>query len=160
MAAVPEVTAGTGWQGDSEANGPSLPGGARGNQAGLIGEDNELRPIAGAELAHRTTDVGLGSGGAEHYGLGDLVVGQTVRDQGHHLAFPVGEGFHPSCGDRVRRPGDALADQAAGDRWRQQGVPAHGDPQRLQQLGGLGVFRQESARACPQRGEDVLVEPG
>src|SRR5262249_10136362 len=55
-------------------------------------------------------------------------------------------------------PGYELADQAAGDRRGQQRVPAHDDPQRLQQLGWLGVFQQESARARPQRAEDVLVE--
>jgi len=96
-----------------------LQGGARGHQAGLVGEDHELRPVARAELDHRPADVGLGGGGAEHHGLGDLVVGQAVRDQGHHLAFPVGEALHPRRGDRVRRPGDELADQAAGDGGRQ-----------------------------------------
>ena len=126
-----------------------LPAGARGDQAGLVGEDNELRPVAGAELDHRTADVGLGGGGAEHHRVGDLVVGQAVRDQGHHLSFPVGEGFHPCRGDRVRRPGDELADQAAGDRRGQQRVPAHDDPKRLQQLGRLGVLQQESTRARP-----------
>jgi hypothetical protein len=103
--------------------------------------------------------VRLGGGGAEHQGVGDLVVGQAVRDQGHHLPFPVGEGFHSCRGDRVRRPGYELADQAAGDRRGQQRVPSHDDPQRLQQLGRLGVFQQEPARSRPQRAEDVLVEP-
>src|SRR5580658_867087 len=67
------------------------PGGAGGDQAGLVGEDDELRPVTGAELDHRPADVGLGGGGAEHQDFGDFVVGQTVRDQGHDLAFPVGE---------------------------------------------------------------------
>ena len=67
--------------------------------------------------------------------------------------------FHPDRGDRVRRPGYEFADQAAGDRRGQQRIPAHDDPQRLQQLGWLGVFQQEPARARPQRAEDVLVEP-
>ena len=57
------------------------------------------------------------------------------------------------------RPGDELADQAAGDRRGQQRVPAHDHAQRLQQVGRLGVLQQESARARPQRTEDVLVEP-
>ena len=82
-----------------------------------------------------------------------------MRDQGHHLPLPVGEAFHPGRGDRVRRPGDELADQAAGDGGRQQGVSARDDPQRLQQLDWLGVFEQEPARPGPQGAEDVLVEP-
>jgi hypothetical protein len=56
------------------------PGGAGGDQAGLVGEDDELRPVASAELDHRPADVGLGGGGAEHQGGGDLVVGQAVGD--------------------------------------------------------------------------------
>jgi hypothetical protein len=102
-----------------------LPVGARGNQAGLVGEHNELRPVAGTELDHRAADVGLGGGGAEHHGGGDLVVGQAVRDKGHHLSFPVGEAFHSGRGDRVRWTGYEFADQAAGDRGGQQRIPAH-----------------------------------
>jgi putative molybdopterin biosynthesis protein len=135
-----------------------LPGAARGDHPGLVGEDDQLRPVVRAELHHRPADVRLGRGGAEHQGVGDLVVGQPVRDQGHHLAFPVGQGFHARRGHRIRRPGDELADQAAGDGRGQERVPAHDDPQRLQQLGRLGVLQQEPARACPQRAEDVLVE--
>ena len=52
---------------------------------------------------------------------------------------------------RVRRPGDELADQAAGDRRGQQRVAARDDPQRLQQLVRLGVLEQEPARPGPQR---------
>src|SRR5689334_3867664 len=129
---------------------------ARGDQAGLVGEDDELGPVAGTELDHRPADVGLGSGGAEHHGLGDLVVGQAMGDQGDHLPLPVGEALHPGRRDRVRRPGHELADQAAGDRGGQQRVAAHDDPQRLEQLGRLGVLQQEPARARPQCAEDVL----
>jgi hypothetical protein len=103
--------------------------------------------------------VSLGGRGAQHQSVGDLVVGQAVRDERRDLALPVGKGFHPHRGHRVRRPGDELADQAAGYRRGQQRVPAHHDVQRPQQLGRLGVLQQESARARPQRGEDVLVEP-
>jgi hypothetical protein len=39
-----------------------LPGGAGGDQAALVGEDDELRAVAGAELDHRPADVGLGGG--------------------------------------------------------------------------------------------------
>jgi hypothetical protein len=101
---------------------------ARGDQARLVREDHELRPVASRELDHRPADMGLGGGGAEDHGLGDLVVGKAVRDQGHHFPFPVREAFHPRRGDRVGRPGDELADQPAGDRGRQQRVPAHDDP--------------------------------
>ena len=42
-----------------------LPGGARGDQAGLAGEDDELRPVAGTEFDHRAADVGLSGGGLQ-----------------------------------------------------------------------------------------------
>ena len=82
-----------------------------------------------------------------------------MRDQGHYFPFPVGQGFHPDGGQSVRGPGDELADQTAGDRGGEQGVPARDHAQRLQQLGRLGVLEQESARARPQGLEDVLVQP-
>jgi hypothetical protein len=102
--------------------------------------------------------VGLGGGRAEHHRLGDLVVGEAVRDQGDDLAFAVGEPFHSHRGHRIGRPGDELADQTAGDRGRQERFAAHDDPERLEQPGRLGVLEQEPARARPQRAEDVLVE--
>jgi hypothetical protein len=102
--------------------------------------------------------VGLGGGGTEHHGFGDLVVGKAVRDQGHHFAFPVGQALHSHRGHRVGRPGDELADQTAGDRGRQQRLAAHDHPERLEQPGRLGVLQQEPARPRPQRAEDVLVE--
>ena len=58
-----------------------LPGGARGDEAGLVGEDDELGAVAGAELDHGPADVGLGGGGAEE--TGDFVFqGWTVTDPG------------------------------------------------------------------------------
>jgi len=36
-----------------------LPGGARGDQAGLVGEDHELRPVAGAEPSMNTGTFGV-----------------------------------------------------------------------------------------------------
>ena len=81
-----------------------------------------------------------------------------MRDQRHNFPFPIGERLHPRGGGRIGRPGNELADQPAGDRRGQQGVAAHDHAQRLQQLGRLGVFQQEPARARPQRGEYVLVE--
>jgi len=81
-----------------------------------------------------------------------------MRDQGHHLPFPVGKALHSRRRDRVRRAGDELADQAAGNRGGQQRVAAHDNPQRLQQPGRLGVLQQEPVRPGPQRAEDVFVE--
>src|SRR5216683_8309505 len=46
------------------------------DQAGLVGEDDELGPVPGAELGHRPGGVGLHRGRADVDLAGDLLVGQ------------------------------------------------------------------------------------
>ncbi len=46
----------------------------------------------------------------------------------------------------------------AGDAGREQRLPLGNDADPGQQVGRWGVLEQEAAGACPQRGEDVLVE--
>ena len=89
---------------------------------------------------------------------GDLVVGEALGDQGHHLPLPVGEAGQVGEAGRVLGPGGELLDQAAGDPGRQEGVARHHRPHRPQQLGRLGVLDQEPVGADPDGLEDVLVE--
>src|SRR6202035_281218 len=51
------------------------------DQAGLVGDDDQLRPVPGAELRHRPGGVGLGGGDAQVELVGDLLVGQAAGDQ-------------------------------------------------------------------------------
>src|SRR6266581_8243222 len=64
---------------------------AGGDQPGLVGGDDQLGPVTQAQLGQDPADMGLGGGRAHHQPAGDLGVGQTLRDQHEHLAFPPGE---------------------------------------------------------------------
>src|SRR6185437_12026805 len=64
---------------------------AGGDQPGLVGGDDQLGPVTQAQLGQDPADVCLGGGRAHHQPPGDLGVGQTLRDQHQHLAFPLGE---------------------------------------------------------------------
>src|SRR5262249_8443586 len=61
---------------------------AGGDQPGLVGGDDQLGPVPQAELGQDPADMGLGGGRADHQPAGDLGVGQALRDQHEHLAFP------------------------------------------------------------------------
>src|SRR5258708_7386158 len=67
---------------------------AGGNEPGLVGGDDQLGPVAQAELGEDPADVGLGGRRAHHQPAGDLGVGQALRHQPQHLALPAGERAH------------------------------------------------------------------
>src|ERR687892_1243828 len=135
-----------------------MSGVAWGYQAGFVGEDHELGAVAGVELSHGPVDVGFRGHRADHHAVGDLVVGQALRDQGDGLAFAVGQLFQPRVGAGGERLGDVPVDQLAGDRRCQQGVATGGDADGVQEVFRLDVLDEESGRAGAQRVEDVLVQ--
>src|ERR1700752_3414383 len=57
------------------------------DQAGLVGDDDQLRPVPGPELGHRPGGVRLGGGGAQVELVGDLFVGQAAGDQRDDFPF-------------------------------------------------------------------------
>jgi hypothetical protein len=70
-----------------------LPGGSRCHQAGLVGEDDELCPVTGAELDHRPADMGLGGGRAQYHGVGDLTI--FVQNVWGYSAVKTGVAYLP-----------------------------------------------------------------
>src|SRR6266536_1018810 len=87
--------------------GGELRSAAGGDQPGLIGGDDQLGPVPQAKLGQDPADVGLGGGRADHQPAGDLGVGQALRDQHEHLAFPPGElARQPRVRPAHGRPGD------------------------------------------------------
>jgi hypothetical protein len=58
-----------------------------GDESGLVSADYQLGPIRGAELGHGPADVSARRGRDHVELLGDLVVGQAPRYQGHDLVF-------------------------------------------------------------------------
>ena len=81
---------------------------AGGDEPGLVGGDDELGPVAQAELGQDPADMGLGGRRAHHQPAGDLGVGQTLRDEPQHLAWaytpPHFRAPAPSATPDGRRP--------------------------------------------------------
>src|SRR6266581_1727649 len=61
------------------------------DEAGLVGDDDELGAVAGVQFHHGPLDMGTYRMGAEEELSGDLIVGMSFGGQGHDLAFPDGE---------------------------------------------------------------------
>jgi len=130
----------------------------RGDQAGLVGHDDQLGAVPGVQLGHDAAYVGLGGERAQEQPGGDFVVGQALGGQRHHLALPVGQACQRDAARRgpFGAAGD-VGDQPAGHAGRQQRVAAGHHPDGLDQLGRLGVLDQETAGPGAQRLVDVLV---
>src|SRR5436190_13764070 len=128
------------------------------DQAGLVGEHDQLGPVAGPELDHGPADVGLGRGRADDQLVGDLVVGQAGRDQPHDLALALGELVELGRGAGLTGPGGELGHQPPGHPGRQQGVAGGDRPDPADQVGRLGVLDQEAAGPDAQGLEHVLVQ--
>ena len=65
------------------------------DQAGLVGQHDELDPVAGAGLGEQPADVGLHGRLGDHQVGGDLRVGAAAADQLEHLALALGERGQP-----------------------------------------------------------------
>src|SRR5512132_2411357 len=128
------------------------------DQAGLVGEDDQLGPVACPELDHGPADVGLGRGRADDQLGRDLVVGQAGRDQAHDLALAVGELAQLGGRAGLPCPGGELGHQPPGHPGREQGVAFGHGPDPADEVGRLGVLDQEAAGPDPQGLEHVLVE--
>ncbi len=136
--------------------------GRRGDQAGLVGDDDQLDPVPGAELGQQPGHVRLGGGGADDQAAGDLAVGQAAADEGQHLALPVGDAGRaraaagPAGAAAPAWPGELL-DEPAGDAGRDQRVAGRDHADRGQDVLQRHVLDQEAARAGAQRGVHVVV---
>src|SRR5437764_11545898 len=61
------------------------------DESGLVGEDDQLRPVAGTGLGQDAADVSLDGQRADHELLSDFVVGLAESDLREHVAFAFGE---------------------------------------------------------------------
>jgi hypothetical protein len=95
---------------------------------------------------------------ADEEAPGDLVVGQPLADEGHHLALPVRELLQAAIGPWLLRMRRELLDKSPGDGRREQGLAESDHPDRLEELLGLRVLDQEAAGAGADRLEHVLVD--
>src|SRR5580692_1759917 len=56
-------------------------------EAGFVGNDDELGSVSGVELHHGPVDMCLGGGRADDQAFSDVVVGQAGGDQGEDLSL-------------------------------------------------------------------------
>src|ERR1700722_16584685 len=129
------------------------------DDAGFVGDDDELGPGAGAELEHGPVDVGLGGEGGDEEPCRDVVVGQASGGESHGLAFARGEGVQPTGRVVGRRGGlgEVAGDEALGGGRGEQGFPCGDHADRAKQLSRVGALAEEAAGARAQRLGDVLV---
>ena len=136
----------------------ALGGPAGADEAGFVGEHDEPSTVAGVEFGEYPADVGAGGGGAEVEPVGNLLVGETLGDEGEHLAFAIGEPVQFVGGSRLLGAAGELGDQAAGHVWGDQRVTLAGGAHRGDELTGLGVLEEKADGAVAKRVEEVLVE--
>ena len=118
------------------------------DHAGVVGGDDELGAVARTQLHEQPADVGLGGGQADlQVGCG-LGVGQAEPDQGQDFALSFGYLIQSGVGalPGFGTPGE-LRDEPPGDAGGEQRVAGRDHPDGGQQVGGRGVFEQESAGA-------------
>ena len=99
---------------DIEANSSFDPPGP--DQAGLVGEDDELASGLRAEFGHGAGGVGLGGGDAHVELVGDVFVGQPRGDEGHHFSLSSGQVVGGRGTPRGSTAGGELGYQSSGDR--------------------------------------------
>src|SRR5215813_3119423 len=137
------------------------PGLARGGSgdAGLVGDHDQLDPVAAVQLGQEPAHVRLDRGHAQVQARGDLGVGHPGGDQREHLALALGElRKHLIARRRYGTwPAGELGDQAPGDARRQQRLSAGDHPDGFEQLLRRCVLEDEPAGPVAQGFEDVLV---
>ncbi len=127
------------------------------HQASLVGGDDELYPVSGAQLGQQPGHMGLGGACADVEGGGDLGVGHAEAHQLEHLAFAVGDPDElagPAAGSGLA---GELRDQAAGDARRDDGVAARDHADRGQDVLQSHVLDQEAAGPGAQRAVNVVI---
>jgi DNA-binding CsgD family transcriptional regulator len=103
---------------------PAGPGAGH-DEARLVGEDDQLRPVVRVELEHRAADVCLCSGRGHHEPLGSLVVAETVSHERHNLALAGGQLVDQLAAlTRWHRPRGELGEKGTRESRRQDRLAA------------------------------------
>src|SRR5688500_17747511 len=122
------------------------------DEAALVRHHDELGPVAGVELRHHVTDVGLRRGGTDVEPLTDLTVRQPPSDQSKDFTLPSREDVELRWRGRLRfGPRRQLFDDPAGDARREECIAAGDDPDRVEHVLRWCVLEQEPAGAGPDR---------
>jgi hypothetical protein len=66
-------------------------------EAGLVGEDDELGAVSGAEFCEQAGDVGFDGGGGQHRCLGHFLVRPAAGEESEHVEFACGQLGQAAC---------------------------------------------------------------
>lgn len=127
------------------------------DEAGLVGEDDKLRAITGAEFTHCTAHMCLGCGGTEDEPFGDFIVGETASHQRHHFTLALGQRSQVGCWLGFAPQPSKLGNQPPRHPWGEQPIAAGDSLNPADQVNRLAILDQKTAGASPQRLENVLV---
>src|SRR6266545_887180 len=140
----------------------TTPRGARSgrDEAGLVGDHDELHAVSRAELREDARDVRLDRQRTEEEGFCDFAVGASAGDETEYFELARAE-----LVESLRRDGrclvglcDVRLDEALGDARSEQGFTCGDEADRGEQLARLSAFEQEAARPGAECAEDVFVE--
>src|SRR5918996_2233465 len=131
---------------------------ARPGEAALVGEDDRLDAVAGAQLGENPLHVRLDGGLLDHQRLDDLAVRQAAGDELEHAALAGRQLLEPLCDRGVRR---GLAGHASnhrsGDGGREERVAGGDRVDGGDELLRPRALEQEAGGARAERSEDVVV---
>jgi hypothetical protein len=97
------------------------------DDAGFVGQDDGLDPVAQAELGEQVAHVRFDGGLTDDEVGGDLGVGEAAGEAQRDAAFPGGQRCQPGrCGLGVRRGAGEGVDEPDRDRRREERVPRGG----------------------------------
>lgn len=130
------------------------------DEAGLVGDDDELGAVAGVEFGHGVVNVRAYGQGAEVQPRGDVRVGESVGGQGHDFAFAVGEVGQVLLGCGVGAGlggGEEAGDEVAGGLGREEGVAGGDGADAGDETLGADVLAQEAAGSGVKGPGDVFL---
>src|SRR6266511_4085213 len=90
------------------------------DQARLVGDDYQLGPVSGPELAHRPAHVRLRRGRTDEQAPGDLLVREPLGRQSDNLSLSISELSEAVRGLWLLRPCSEFSDQLLGHARREQ----------------------------------------
>src|SRR5258708_16034100 len=131
------------------------------DEAGLVGDDDELGAVAGVQFHHGPLDVGADGQRPEEELPGDLLVGVALGGQRHHLALTGGQAGEAVRAGRVAvgvGAGQEAGDQRPGGLRGEQGVSGGDGTDAGPEIAGADVLAEEAAGARTQRLGDVPVD--
>src|SRR6185369_13814183 len=127
------------------------------DQARLVSPHRDLYPVTRTQFRQHRADILLHRRYRKKQPLTDLDVRQALTKQRHNLPLPRTQSVHRPPRLRTDPRANKPSDHCSRHLRRQHRPAAVQRADRLDQVFRLAVLQQESGRAAPQRGRDMLI---